>query len=85
MRIFELLPVNDSRKSFYGKARVIENDDYIWLLSYDTIVAVLQDGRMELKGWFSATTARHIKEFAQFYGFAAPTKKQMEDKQTLTK
>jgi len=27
MRIYELTPMKDSRKSFYGKAKVIEHDN----------------------------------------------------------
>lgn len=62
--IFELTPVFDSRKSFYGKAQVLvdENGAY-WLKSYNTIVAKCTNGTYESFGYYSATTSRHQKEF----------------------
>ena len=63
---YELSPV-DGRKSFYGKAKVLINNESgtRYLLSYDTIVASkTSDGRLfsHWDGW-SATTGRHIKAF----------------------
>ena len=37
MKIYELIPTN-GRKSFYGKAKVIENNGKNFLQSYNTIV-----------------------------------------------
>ena len=63
--IYELSPV-DGRKSFYGKAKVlIDENGTKYLLSYDTIVASRNaDGKLfnHWDGW-SATTGRHIKAF----------------------
>lgn len=66
MYILELSPQYDSRKSFYGKAKVIIQDNgAVQLQSYNTIVCeidtynnfnILWDGK-------SQTTTRHIKEF----------------------
>jgi hypothetical protein len=68
MRIFEL-PCLDSRKSFYGKAHVIEHDNGTkQLKSYDTIVAEIVNGKFR-KVWDGSTqtTNRHIKSFKKFY------------------
>ena len=64
MKIFELSPRYDSRKSFYGKAHVIDHEDgTIELQSYDTIVSRCVNGKVEELGKWSATTTRHQKEF----------------------
>ena len=64
MKIFELVPRYDSRKSFYGKARVIDHEDgTIELRSYDTVVSRCVNGKVEELGKWSATTTRHQKEF----------------------
>lgn len=66
MRVYELQP-NDSRKSFYGKALIINFDNGSKALqSYQTIVAIeTPDGKLHRTwdGW-SATTGRHIRAFA---------------------
>lgn len=65
-RIFELSPQYDSRKSFYGKAKVVVKDsgDYV-LYSYDTPVATVRNGKRVPEEEYKAsqTTNRHIKEF----------------------
>lgn len=65
-RIFELSPQYDSRKSFYGKAKVVvkDNGDYV-LYSYDTPVATVRNGKRVPEEEYKAsqTTNRHIKEF----------------------
>ena len=64
MKIFELSPRYDARKSFYGKAHVIDHEDgTIELQSYDTIVSRCVNGKVEELGKWSATTTRHQKEF----------------------
>lgn len=64
MKIFELVPSYDTRKSFYGKARVVDHEDgTIELQSYDTIVSRCVNGKVEELGKWSATTTRHQKEF----------------------
>lgn len=85
--LHELKPQFDNAKSFYHKANVYRNDKgKILLMSYSTIVAEITDkimtasGQDELKvyDWYSRTTARHINEFAQQYGFNRMNKKTME-------
>ena len=64
MEIFELSPRYDARKSFYGKAHVIDHENgTIELQSYDTIVSRCVNGKVEELGKWSATTTRHQKEF----------------------
>ena len=64
MKIFELVPRYDTRKSFYGKARVVDHENgTIELQSYDTIVSRCVNGKVEELGKWSVTTTRHQKEF----------------------
>jgi hypothetical protein len=80
MSISELTPVNDSRASFYGKAKIVNVDKEIQLHSYDTHVATINNGKVTVNGTYSTTTLRHIKEFLLQHGFKAENKKQiMED------
>lgn len=69
MKVFELKPINN-RKSFYGKAAVIEKDNGdIELRSYNTIVARISNGRFErLWNGYSQTTMNHINAFIDLYG-----------------
>ena len=69
MREYDLRPTH-SRKSFYGKAVVIEKDNGdIELRSYNTIVARIRNGVFErLWSGYSATTMRHINSFIDTYG-----------------
>lgn len=79
--IMELCPYYDSAKSFYGKAKVIEVENDVFLISYDTIVAFFnRDAKVaQVYGTYSATTLRHIKEFLKQSGFKAESKKQIEN------
>lgn len=79
-----LEPRCDSRKSFYGKAKVLADYPVVWLISYTTRVAAIKyDGaieghaRAEVYGTYSPTTLRHIKEFLRQYGFRADSAKQI--------
>lgn len=69
MKVFELKPINN-RKSFYGKATVIEQDNGdIELRSYNTIVARISNGKFErLWAGYSQTTMHHINAFIDLYG-----------------
>lgn len=68
----------DSRKSFYGKAKVIENIMSDWkeigLYSYDTLVAKIIETEKDTKyinyGKYSQTTTRHQKEFFKQNGLS---------------
>lgn len=75
----ELQAIYDNRQSFYKKAYVGEytfpnNVKIIYLKSYNTIVASfwinqLNEPELRIYGYFSQTTARHIREFAKQNGF----------------
>lgn len=79
MKTFTLNPVN-SRKSFYGKCAVIEENGIASLKSYETIVAEYNTITKEMKvnGYYSQTTASHINAFLNYYGFKTCTKKELE-------
>jgi len=76
-----LIAQNDSRSSFYGKAKLIHNGDITELKSYKTIVAEYNHltNKIKVFGWFSSTTGRHINEFLLYYGFDKATKKEMDN------
>jgi hypothetical protein len=73
----ELKSIYDVRNSFYKKAYVgqytftggIANTTCKYLKSYDTIVACIWINQLRIYGYFSQTTARHIREFAKQNGF----------------
>ncbi len=68
MTKFDLPVMGDTRKSFYGKARVIERDNGdVELESYNTIVCRVRNGKFE-KLWdgYSMTTMRHINSFLEY-------------------
>lgn len=63
---FELTARYDARKSFYGKAQVIDyGDGTLELRSYDTLVARVKNGVIDESAEYPAsqTTRRHIREF----------------------
>jgi len=70
--IFELTP-NNNRKSFYGKAHVIQAGPLRLLKSYETIVAYYDKGGKLHRTWagWSATTSRHVDAFVFHVGHAA--------------
>ena len=68
--VFELSARYDSRKSFYGKAQVINyGNGYMELKSYDTIVSRVDNGKIEHLGKYSQTTSRHQKEFEKQFSY----------------
>ena len=85
MKKYELQAIYDSRKSFYKKAHVVTNDNTLTLISYNTKVAQIKDGKAVVFGTYSPTTLRHIKEFLYQNGFEADTKKQIENDYILNK
>jgi hypothetical protein len=74
---YDLEPRYDSRKSFYGKARVEKDKGKLTLFSYNTRVAEIENGKPIVHGKYSSTTLRHIKEFLKQEGFKAETSKQI--------
>ena len=65
----ELKSIYDSRISFYKKAYTGEFLNCLYLKSYNTIVACIFQNQLRIYGYFSQTTARHIREFAKQNGF----------------
>ena len=74
MKSYELTPMgNDKAKSYYGKARVIEQDNGVKvLLSYDTEVCMItRSGEfVRLWGGYSRTTMRHVNSFLELFDIA---------------
>jgi len=73
----ELKPRYDSAKSFYKKAKVKQQNGKLILQSYQTDVAEIVNGKPYVKGTYSQTTTRHIKEFLKQQGFKVESTKQM--------
>lgn len=70
IEVFELSARYDSRKSFYGKAQVINyGGGYMELKSYNTIVSRVDNGKVEHLGKYSQTTSRHQKEFEKQFAY----------------
>lgn len=66
---YNLTPTDTPQKAFYGKAIVIVTRDKYEsterLISYETQVAFhdYNNSRVEIFGWYSLTTSKHIKSF----------------------
>ena len=73
----ELIPRHDSRKSFYNKAKIKTEDNKLILISYKTEVCIIENNKPFIKGFYSVTTLRHIKEFLKQNGFKAENKNQI--------
>lgn len=80
VKMAELYPYYDSAQSFYGKAKIFEIENDVFLMSYDTIVAFYnRDTKIaRVMDTYSATTLRHIKEFLKQNNFKAENKAQIE-------
>jgi hypothetical protein len=74
---YELNAIHDSRKSFYNKAIVREEDGKKKLYSYNTLVCFIENNKPIVLGAYSQTTLRHIKEFLKQNGFKAETSSQI--------
>ena len=74
---FEIFPV-DGRKSFYGKCRVIETEQVLYLQSYATLVCCWDKKRKvfnKLWGDYSLTTMNHVNSFMRYLGLSLGGKK----------
>lgn len=70
MRIYDL-PCLDGRRSFYGKAQIIEQDNGETVLrSYQTEVCKITAAGAFVRLWggWSVTRGRHINSFLSFMG-----------------
>jgi len=66
---------------FYGKAKMETVNNITRLVSYNTEVANYNHDTnvMTVNGWYSATTARHINAFLEYYGFDKCNKQQLNN------
>ncbi len=79
IKTYELNASYDSRQSFYGKAKVIEEGNKQTLISHNAEVAIIENGIAKVNDTYSQTTLRHIKEFLLQNGFNADNKKYIEE------
>lgn len=80
-KVYELKPLHNRQKSYYGKAEVIDQSGTLWLKSYNTIVASInKNSGVFLRHWhgYSATTARHIYDFRLQNGLKDICKKEWD-------
>ena len=76
--LYDLTCLFDMRQSFYGKARVevfSDNSEILW--SYSTPVACFIKGKIIVRGQYSQTTTRHIKEFIRQHNQSADNLKEI--------
>lgn len=75
---YNLIP--SRQKSYYGKAKVIEDGGAYSLQSYETIVCRFDanGGFVRLWGGWSATTAKHVNDFRRLFGLDPLSKKEWE-------
>ena len=75
INVFELTAKYDKRKSFYGKAQVIDyGNGFMELQSYGTIVSRVKNGKVEHLDYSashekSTTTSRHQREFERQFAY----------------
>ena len=80
-----LEPAYSNQKSFYKKAKVRNENGKDILTSFSTDVAEIVNGKPYVKGLYSNTTTRHIKDFLKQRGFKAENSQQiMQDYGTRT-
>ena len=75
------LSPSDGRKSFYGKAVILEDEAGTkYLKSYETIVCKCTAAGVFSRLWddWSATTARHVNAFRDHCGLAGLNKREWE-------
>lgn len=92
MKQYDLEAKFDSRKSFYGKAVVVEEYNSVSLISYKSCICQIQElGNKDkvvkiynVRDYhgnsltFSSTSLRHLKEFLKQNGLKAESKAQIE-------
>lgn len=70
MQVAQLVPVFESKKSYYGKATIIYCDGETTLCSYESNVLTLSANTLTIypRVQLSNTTLRHIREFLRQKG-----------------
>lgn len=73
----------DIRKSFYKKARVYKYENQIYLISYETIVAIFKQEQGAINysifGYYSQTTKRHIDEILKQLNLGKVSTKELKN------
>lgn len=66
-------------KQFNNKARIETANNVSRLVSYNTEVAIYdhKNNKMQVLGWYSQTTAKHINAFLEYFGFDKCSKQEM--------
>ena len=77
--------INNTANNHVNEYVNSDGDHYSDLISYGKRVASYnhKTNEMSVYGWFSATTAKHINGFLEFYGFDKCTKKELETRYNL--
>lgn len=75
-RVSDLIPTKGQR-SFYGKAKLVETDNELFLQSYDTLVCYRNEKGEFKRLWdgYSPTTMRHVDSFLDYCGMQGGGKK----------
>lgn len=76
--VTELTPLFENVKSYYGKAKIATEGNKLILISYNSKVAEIEDGKLSIFNTSTATTLRHIREFLMQNGYPKLTKKEMD-------
>lgn len=71
--------LNDKKNNHVNEYTNSDNDHYSDLISFTTRVASYNHltNEMQVFGWYSDTTLKHINDFLVFYGFDKCTKKEL--------
>lgn len=82
MYVTKLAPIPNQQKSFYGKALLIQEGEFTFLKSYNTIVAQYDAGtkKLTVNDFYSNTTTRHIKAFVYLITEEILTTKEIKNK-----
>lgn len=82
MYITTLEPHPTQQKSFYGKAKLVQEGRLTLLRSYDTFVAQYDQDtkKLQVNGFYSNTTTRHIKAFIYLITGEFLSTKEIENK-----
>lgn len=63
-KIYELTCIYNNQKSFGGKAKVRQEENNVTLISYETEIVNVCNGKIKpLWDGYSVTTNKHLKEF----------------------
>ena len=71
--------INNKKNNHVNEYTNSDGDHYSDLISYSKRVASYNHNTNEMSvyGWFSNTTAKHINDFLEYYGFDKCNKQQM--------